>query len=289
MRTSVNELLGTAAVRLSASSDTPGLDAQVLLAHVLGRRRTWLLAHSQAAPDVMQAEGFEALVRRVEAGEPLAYVVGHREFYGLDFEVTADVLIPRPETELLVERGIAWLTAGSGRRTIADIGTGCGCIAISLAVSVPTIRVLGTDVSLPALRVAARNARRHGVADRVDFLDCDLLPPRAEEDSARSRFDMLCANLPYVPSATLRELRVSRQEPTLALDGGEDGLAIIHRLLQVADGWMLPAGLMLLEIEASQGPRVLSLAHASFPEAAVELHQDLAGRDRLLAIRLRGR
>jgi release factor glutamine methyltransferase len=276
------------AVRLSYSSETPGLDAQVLLAHVIRQPRTWVLAHSASPLDPAQAEDLEALVRRLEDGEPLAYVVGHREFFGLDFELTPAVLIPRPETELLVEKAIDWLEASSERRNIADIGTGCGCIAICLAVKVRSVRALGTDRSLPALRVAGRNARKLGVADRIDLLNCDLLPAHPRHLRAHQEFDLVCANLPYIPTAKLRRLRVRDREPLLALDGGADGLARIRRFLKIAPSWIAPGGCLLLEIEASEGHRALALAHETFKQAAIRLHKDPAGRDRLLAIQMPG-
>ncbi len=284
MQASPYELLRAAEARLSEASDTPRLDAQVLLSHVLRRPRTWLLAHPDWPLDAALTQGFDALVRRQAAGEPLAYLLGHKEFYGLEFEVTPDVLIPRPETEVLVERAVDWLAAKPGRRRVADVGTGSGCIAISVAVKTPNATVLGTDISLSALRVAARNAGRHNVSRQVELLNCDLLPLRPEDGGTPLRLDLLCANLPYIPAGQLRQLRIYGHEPSLSLDGGEDGLAYIRRLLQMAADWMLPESLILLEIEASQGRSALSLAKASFPEATVDVHHDLAGRDRLLAI-----
>jgi len=286
MSAPVNDLLKAVARRLSSLTETPQLDAQVLLSTALDRPRTWIRAHPDSLPDSSQLESLETLVRRLEGGEAFPYLLGHREFFGIDFELTPDVLIPRPETELLVERAVAWLEAASGPRNIVDIGTGCGCIAVSLALKVPHGRVLGTDISMPALRVAARNARRLGVADRVDLLSCDLLPPYPRHLPSHRKFDLVCANLPYIPTGTLRRLRVYGREPALALNGGVDGLTKIRGLLKIAPDWIAPGGLILLEIEASRGRRAVDLAHDAFPQAAVHLRQDLAGLDRLLEIEM---
>ena len=288
MQAPVHDLLNAVAWRLSGFTETPELDAQVLLAHVLDRPRTWILAHADSLPEPSRLEFLESLVRRLEAGEAFPYVVGHREFFGIDFDVTQEVLIPRPETELLVEKAISWLDAAPGSQNIVDIGTGCGCIAVCLALKVPHVRVLGTDISLAALRVAAGNVRRLGAADCVDLLNCDLLPPQPKDLPSYRKFDLVCANLPYVPEGTLRGLPVYGREPLLALSGGVDGLARIRSLLTRAPDWIKPHGLILVEIEASQGTRVLDLARDAFPRAAVSLHQDLAGLDRLLQIEMPG-
>jgi release factor glutamine methyltransferase len=286
MQAPIETVLNSMVARLGPGSESPRLDAQVLLAHVTGRPRTWLLAHSATPIEPTQIERLEALVRRLEAGEPLPYVVGHKEFFGLDFELTRDVLIPRPETELLVDRAVNWLGATPGRRRMADVGTGCGCIAISVAASVEDVQVFGTDISLAALRVAARNAQALGVADRIHLVNCDLLPVRQSGLNGRRRFDVVCANLPYIPTARLRQLPVYGREPLRALDGGPDGLEQIRKLLEVVPEWLATGGLILLEIESSQGPRALSLAYDAFHAASIELRQDLAGHDRLLAIQL---
>lgn len=263
--------------------DTPELDAQVLLAHMLGHTRTRLLAHPELELSAPQLDSVEAAISRLEAGEPLPYVLGHWEFYGLDLNLTPDVLIPRPETELLVEKAIAWLKASPERRTVADVGTGSGAIGVTLAFHVPDAYVLATDLSMPALQVALGNARKFHVAERMDFIECDLLPALNVE---RSTFDLICANLPYIPTATLKRLAVFETEPSLALDGGADGLDAIRRLLALVPKWLAPGGRILLEIEAGQGAQVLALAYDLCSEAEICLHQDLAGHDRLLEISL---
>ncbi len=286
----VASLLEEISGQLRAVTDTPDLDAQVLLAHLMGKPRTWLAAHPEARLSALELDSARREAARLAAGAPLPHILGRWEFFGLDFEVTPDVLIPRPETELLAEQAILWLqsrpvTNLSSLRA-ADVGTGSGCIAVALAKHVPDAHVLATDLSLPALQVARRNAHKHGVAARVDFVQCDLLPPRPSPLPTESHFDVICANLPYIPTSALSGLSVFDHEPALALDGGSDGLDPIRRLLKIAPEWLAPDGLILLEIESRQGMAAVSLAYDSFEKATINLRRDLAGRERLLAIRL---
>jgi release factor glutamine methyltransferase len=266
--------------RLEKTSDTPGLDAQVLMAHVLGRPRSLVLAHPEVPLTRVRAAALEALAARLEGGEPLPYVLGRWEFFGLEFELTPEVLIPRPETELLVENALGWLERHPTCRRLADIGTGSGCIGISLAVNVPDLRVLATDISCPAVEIARRNARKHSVARRVECFCSDLFPAEAR------KFDLIVANLPYIPTGTLHGLPIYGREPALALDGGRDGLDLIRRLLLQVPERLASPGLLLMEIEASQGARVLSLAYDAFSEAEIHLHKDIAGQDRLLEVQI---
>ncbi|MFM8426664.1 MAG: peptide chain release factor N(5)-glutamine methyltransferase [Chloroflexota bacterium] len=261
-------------------------DAQLLLAHVIGHPRTWLLAHLDAPLSAPMLDSANQAFARLEAGEPLPYILGHWEFYGLDFDITPDVLIPRPETEMMVEQAIKWLSASGERRTVADIGTGSGIIATSIAMHIPSTRILATDISRAALKVAKHNAEKFHVHHRIDFLECDLLPQHVEPLPTDRHFDMICANLPYIPTETMRALPIYGREPTLALDGGKDGLDLYRRLLDIAPDWLAPYGKILLEIEATQGLIALSLAYDLFSEASITLHQDMAGHDRLLEIQL---
>ena len=286
----LQDLLDSTVARLLPLSDTPQLDAQVLLAHIFEKPRTWLLAHTSAAPDVKSAARLEKLIRRIERGEPLPYVLGRWEFFGLEFHLSRDVLIPRPETELLVESAIAWLRASkgedSGGKMVADIGTGSGCIAVALAKNLPDIHVLATDISPKAIKVARSNAKRFKVLPQIDFLTCDILPERAKAPASARPLDLLCANLPYIPTEKLHSLPVYKREPTVALDGGPDGLDPFRRLFRLVPDWMAPGGRILLEVESTRGAAVLSLAYDAFTAASFHLHQDLAGRDRLLEIQL---
>jgi release factor glutamine methyltransferase len=277
--------------RLAPISDTPELDASVLIAHILSKPRTWVMAHPELTLTGEQQKQLDDSLSQLESGEPFPYVLGHWEFFGLEFDITPDVLIPRPETELLVEKAIAWLQESPERRTVADVGTGSGVIAISIAMNVPDAQILATDISLQALQVARQNAIKFDVIDRIDFVQCDLFPhpqplsqwERGTEGGVRE-IDLMCANLPYIPTDILHQLPIFGREPTLALDGGADGLDLIQRLLELGPKWLAPNGMMLLEIEATRGIQALNLASDLFSKGIIHLHQDLAGHDRLLEI-----
>lgn len=266
------------------NNDSTELDAQIILAHVLGYPRTWLIAHLDAHPTAPQISATTQAFDEYQAGTPLPYIIGHWEFFGLDFDITKDVLIPRPETELLVEKAIAWLKASPDRRTIADIGTGSGVIATSIAMHVPDARIVATDISFAALKVAQHNARKFHVDRQIDFLQCDLLPQHIDNLTTERHFDLICANPPYIPTETLHQLPIFGREPTIALDGGADGLDTCRRLFKLAPDWLAPQGMMLIEIEATLGVQALSLAYDTFSDVSIHLHQDLAGHDRLLEI-----
>jgi len=271
--------------RISLISDTPALDASVLLAHIVHKPRTWVLAHPELILTPGQQHHLEESLVRLEQGEPFPYVLGRWEFFGLELDITSDVLIPRPETELLVEKAIAWLQESPVRRTVADVGTGSGAIAIAIAMNIRDTHILATDISFAALKVAHSNAQKFNLAN-IDFVQCDLLPHHVDPLATECHFDLICANLPYIPTKTLKSLPIFNREPTLALDGGTDGLDLVRRLLAIAPEWLAPNGLILLEIEASRGVQALTLASDLFSQAEIHLHQDLTGRDRLLEIRL---
>lgn len=279
-------LLAEITNQLAVISDTPALDASVLIAHVVNHPRTWVIAHPELTLTTDQQKQLDDSLARLEAGEAFPYVLGHWEFFGLDFEITSDVLIPRPETELLVEKAIIWLQKSRNRRRVADVGTGSGAIAISLAVNVPDVHVLATDLSHQALEVARKNAAKYNVDQQIDFVQCDLLPQHIDPLPTNRHFDLICANLPYIPTGTLHNLPIFGREPTLALDGGQDGLDPIRRLLDMGPDWLASNGMMLLEIEATRGIQALNLACDLFSEATIHLHRDLMGRDRLLEIML---
>jgi release factor glutamine methyltransferase len=281
----ISEVLIELQSRLSRVSDTPMLDSQVLLAHILGKSRSWVLAHTETRLTPELFHNLQKLVNRLAEGEPLPYILGHWEFYGLDFKVTPDVLIPRPETELLVEQAINWLRINPQRRWAADVGTGSGCLAISVAVNIKDLQVVASDVSAEALKVAGYNATKHGVDKQLDFIQCDILTgflPKSQKP-----FDLICANLPYIPRDTLQQLAVAQWEPRQALDGGEDGLDYLGRLLEQAPDKLAPGGLLLLEVEASLGKTVKNLASKAFPQSINHLLTDMAGLDRVVMVELR--
>lgn len=234
-----------------ASADVPShvLAAELLLMHVLERDRAWLYSHSDAELDPEIVRKFFELVQRRAAGVPTQYLTGKQEFWGLEFEVTPAVLIPRPETEHLIEVAIERL--GQKRRSdnlrLADIGTGSGCIAVALATALPEATVVGTDISAGALEIARRNAETHGVLDRIQFIKCDLLSTAAKDNQS---FDAIVSNPPYV--ARSEESRLQREvrehEPSHALFGGATGIEIYARLIAQSERRLCAGGLLILEI-----------------------------------------
>lgn len=265
----------------AAGCDTPLLDAEVLLAHSLGRERTWLFIYPQYVLPPDQLATFNELLSRRECREPVAYLVGRKEFFGLEFLVNQHVLIPRPETELLVETVLA-LYPADARLEIVDVGTGSGCIAVTLAKYLPRSVVFAGDTSAEALALAQQNAVHHQVTDRVTFLLGNLLQPLDHP------VDVIVSNPPYVSRPELSQTapEVQHYEPRLALDGGADGLEIVRQLLPQAGERLKPGGMLLLEIGSSQGVPALQLARRYFVKAEIELKKDLAGLDRLLIVRL---
>jgi release factor glutamine methyltransferase len=255
-------------------------DAETLLLHVLDKNRAWLLAHfdDQASEDV--AVRYAALVELRLAGEPIQYITGETEFYGLPFHVTGDVLIPRPETEHLVEKTIEVATAFDHPR-IVDVGTGSGAIAVALAHQLPAARITAIDCSVPALAVARANAERNGVAGRMFFLEGDLLAPVAPET-----FDIVVSNPPYVPETDRASLaiEVRDHEPAQALFAGIDGLAIYRRLIPDAFAALVCGGFVVLEIGYGQQDEIRALlASAGFE--AIEFTADLRGIPRVASAR----
>ncbi len=275
------EALRRGSRRLSeAGGEEAALEAELLLAHALNTDRTHLFQRlrDELSPDAERA--FDALVQRRLAHEPTPYILGHKEFYGLEFEVTPAAIIPRPETETLVELVIDRVRAG-GLARVADVGVGCGAIAVALAVELPEADVIATDISPEALALASRNAERRGLGQRIRFLHGDLLEP------LDAPVDVIAANLPYVRSGDLEAAppEISQHEPRLGLDGGPDGLRLIGRLLREAPPHLKPGGALFAEISEEQGDGARTLALASFPQALVEVKRDLSGLDRVLAVR----
>lgn len=273
-----------------AGSDTPQLDAALLLGFVLGVNKAWLYAHPIRPLSEGEIERYEELVRRRMCHEPVAYLVGFKPFYGLDITVDPRVLIPRPETELLVDRILDYLKSlvGQGERpSVADVGTGSGAIAVALAVNVPESVVYAVDVSDEALAVAAQNVWRYGLGEQVQLLPGYLLEPLP------APVDVIVANLPYIATGDLSDLppQVREYEPALALDGGVDGLRVITDLLvSLASPQgrrkLRPGGRVYLEIGAGQGDPARALAQDLLPEAEVRVVHDYADLDRMLIVAL---
>jgi len=269
------------------ASESATLDAQLLLAHVTGLARTTVLAYPERPLTPEDAERYAALVTRRVAREPVAYLTGHREFMGLDFLTDARALIPRPETELLVEAALAEVRVRLAELTspapvVADIGTGSGAIAVALARLEPRLATIyATDISANALALARGNAQRMEVAERIHFLEGDLLLPLPEP------VDVLLANLPYVAprDAPILPDDVRRYEPPLALYGDDDGLGHLRRLFAQMPGRLKPGAAILLEFGYDQRAAVVTLVQASLPAADIRIVADYAGWDRLAVIR----
>jgi release factor glutamine methyltransferase len=280
-KTDIGGWLNNARQELAGKSHLAGLDAEVLLACLLGKPRAWILAHPEAPLSTAQQKYLRMGLDSLSRGVPLPYLTGIQEFYGFPFRVGPQVLIPRPETELLVAQAIAWLDLHPEKRWGADVGSGSGCIAITLVKMVMGLRMIATDISRAALRGTHDNLSLHRVAHKVGVVQTSLLEPFGPV------FDLICANLPYIPNHKLAELPVARHEPVLALDGGPDGLDLICALLAQAPQRILPGGLLLLEIEAGQESSALELSQAAFPRAQAVVLPDLAGLPRLLRIELK--
>jgi release factor glutamine methyltransferase len=296
----IGELLTSGVTRLRASgSESARLDAELLLGWAIGAERTSVIAHPEWPVGADAAATYESALVRREAGEPVAYIRGLKEFHGLAFSVDARALIPRPETELLVDEAeavVAYLLtsaprpAGTPPLRIIDVGTGSGAIAIALAVQLrkrrmlPECAMFGVDASAEALSLARENAVAHAVADVVEFTESDLLP------AAERPFDVILANLPYIPTGDIDGLPVAASfEPRLALDGGPDGLAAIRRLLDTLPAALSENGTALLEIGFNQGEAVAA-AVATLPGAwSCGIQLDLSGRPRLAHVQRAGR
>lgn len=278
--TTIGAALAAAREQLQTHTSTPSLDSQTLMSHVTGQPRGWLLAHPEVALTEELLSEFRSGVERIREGMALPYVLGWWEFFGRRFQVSASVMIPRPETELLVEQALHAARHRDDVRSVLDLGTGSGCIAVTLALELEQVRLVASDISRQALQQAKENALEYGVESRVHLVQANLLEGFGPE------FDLLCANLPYVPEDLLPALEVGRREPKVALDGGPRGMAAVEETLTGLGRVVKPGGLALLEIDASQGEQVLELAREVAAIAETQIIQDLAGRDRLSRVKL---
>ena len=253
--------------------DSPRLDAEVLLAHALGLRRLDLYLKFDRQLSEIELDTYRELVARRAKGEPVAYLVGHKEFMGLDFAVTPAVLIPNPDTEVLVQRAVEIAREAGRPLRIADVGTGSGCIAIAIAHYAPNVAVVASDVAPDALEVAARNIAAHGLAGRVELVCGDLMAPFV------GSFDLVCANLPYVAAGSDLAREVVAQ-PAQALFADAHGSALVTRLLTEAPARLNPGGRALAELDPSIASAAVDVAARNFTGHRV--HSDLAGHQRVL-------
>jgi len=274
------EALRNARETLTAQNieDAP-LECELLLRHTLQISRAELYSDLNRKLTPKQEETFWALIKRRLRHEPTAYITNNREFYALSFYVDPRVLIPRPESELLIDEALK-LAQNHTLTTVADIGTGCGAIAISLALNLPEVKIYATDISASALEVARLNLKRHRVNDRIELLLGDLLQPLPKS------VDLVIANLPYVKKSELPQISHEDSEPLLALDGGPDGLKKIRELSLELEDKLSPKGNLLLEIGFKQAEKITSLLKNRFRQAEIEVIPDLSGIDRVIKLSL---
>ncbi|MHB8171134.1 MAG: peptide chain release factor N(5)-glutamine methyltransferase [Thermincolia bacterium] len=267
-----------------AGVENPRLDAEVLLIHLQGWTREKLYLHLYDSVGLDLQSRFRELVDRRVEGVPVAYLTGYKEFMSLEFTVTPHVLIPRPETELLVERIIDYLTANAPQGLVVDVGTGSGAIGVSVAKNLSEVAVVALDISGEAIKVARLNATSHGVDGRIKFIQSNLLKESPQE--LAGHVDWIAANLPYIPSGDVPHLpmEVADFEPNLALDGGCDGLELYRRLIPQAQDFLKPGGWLGMEIGPGQGvPLLAALAGDCWLEAAII--NDYAGLERFVVAR----
>ncbi len=275
----LRELLATGVARLRAAGiDSAEMDASLLLADMQAISRAALYARlPEDAPAAVAVAYERAIVRRAN-GEPVAYIVGRKEFFGLDFAVSPAVLVPRPETEPLVQWAIDWLQERVLPARVVDVGTGSGAIAVAVAHTVGTAHVFAADISLEAVRVARRNARAHGVGARIGFVSGNLLSWLGQPA------DLVLANLPYLTGAQMDEPSIAA-EPLLALAGGDaDGFGLYRRLIPQVAERLMPGGAFAFEIDPAQAEIAVASCQSAFPNAAIAVHDDLAGCARFVTV-----
>jgi release factor glutamine methyltransferase len=265
-------------ILLTHHIENSSLTAEVLLRHTLNLSRVQLYQQLDIEMTSNQMEVLENLIRRHVDGEPVAYIVGHKEFYGIDFFVDNRALIPRPETEMLVDK-VLEIARNKEITAIADIGTGSGAIAVALALNLAEVRIFATDVSALALELALQNCQRHGLLDKICLLEGDLLEPLP------GPVDIIIANLPYIKESELNEPSI-RYEPRLALNGGPDGLDQIRRFCSRVREKLKSGGSLLMEIGLGQIEAVSSQLHSSFPEVRITIFKDFNRIERIVMVKI---
>ncbi len=281
------EALKDAAAALStAGISNARLDAEVLLSHSIRKDRVWLITHRDDVLEDKEQRDFDEAIRRRTKREPLQHLIGNQEFWGLEFKVTPDVLIPRPETEFLIEAALAIAQDRNRQVRIIDLCTGSGCIAVSLAKELTSAHVLATDASMRALAVARENARDHGVADRIRFLEGDLFEPLEELD-IRAGIDIIVSNPPYVKSGDLPALQpeVRDYEPEMALISGPEGTEIAATIIKIASGYLKKNGALIMEMGLGQAEALVRMVDATGEYGKPWILKDLAGIERVMVAR----
>ncbi|MBW6473814.1 MAG: peptide chain release factor N(5)-glutamine methyltransferase [Anaerolineaceae bacterium] len=262
---------------LSEFSETADIEVNAILCNVLNIDLAWCLANSNFILDQNTLAELNEKLKSLQVGIPLPYVLGKKEFFGHKFFVDENVLIPRPETELLVETAIEWINQHDKTRKVVDVGCGSGVIIISLLKHFFHIKGYGIDISRRALNVSNRNKNNHGI-ENLEFVQMDCL------SGISSKFDLILANLPYIPEDYLSDLKVSKFEPDLALNGGKDGLLVINKLIEQIPSHLNSPGLALLEVQFDQSARVIQIAKNFLPTAAISVLKDYSSLDRIIKI-----
>ena len=278
----ISQLLSWTQNQLRFSADDYSVEAEILIKHALKIDKVLLYSSLNASTNEGDFQALNALVNRRVSGEPISYITGYREFYGLELMVSPAVLVPRQETESLVEKAIEFLQNNNtnGIRTIVDVGTGSGAIAIAISSQLPLAKIYATDKYSSALAVARTNVKRQRARPNIQLIQCDLLI------GLREKFDMIVSNLPYIPTNDIPQLPLEVQaEPIQALDGGSDGLALIARLIEQAPQYLKSHGYLCIEVSPQQVPDILSMAHSSMPDCTTEIIKDLYGSARIVAIK----
>lgn len=266
----------------SKGIDCPRLSAELLLSHVLEMKRIELYTQFDKVVSKEQLAKLRDLVKRAEQGEPITYLAGKTEFYSLELDITPDCLIPRPETELLVERAIEFLRSRTGKQLVCDLCTGCGCIAVAIARNYPDVHIIATDISDGVLKTAAKNIEKHGLKECITLLCGDLFDPIVPQLSV-SKFDLIVCNPPYVSAAEFERLdkNVKDYEPKSALFGGADGLDVYRQLCEKADAFLKPDGALIMEIGYRQGQSVREMFEQSGCFSEITVERDLHDNDRI--------
>jgi len=283
------EAINNAANLLSTTGITNArFDAEVLLAHFIRKDRVWLITHKDDALNDEDCRDFDDAIQRRTRREPLQYIIGNQEFWGLEFKVTPDVLIPRPETEFIIEAALAIVQKRNRPVRIIDLCTGSGCIAVSLAKELTSAHVIATDASEKTLAVARENARNHGVADRIRYLEGDLFEPLEELD-IRGQIDTIVTNPPYVREGdrTALQPEVRDYEPALALFAGPEGTEIAAKIIKFASEYLKKNGALIMEMGLGQAEALTRMVEATNAYAGPQILKDLAGIDRVIVVKKR--
>ena len=249
-----------------------------IIAHVLEKPTHFALVHPEFMLTFEQKEKLNRLSNQLVSGVPLPYLIGNQEFYGINFYVTPDVLIPRPETEIMIDTFNKWQKNSNFVKDIADVGTGSGCIGVTLLKLHPALRIIATDISFSALQVATKNSKRYIPNESITFLNVDLL------SGIETQFDCICANLPYIPSKRLQNLKVSAYEPNIALDGGSDGLDLIRRLVYQSSSLLKTGGALMLEIDHTQVEEIRQIATKLFHQTSIKIINDYSDFSRVIIL-----